>query len=240
MASGRLHRFWLGLAISGLLVPSVAASAGTTQNLLVNGDAELQPCTKDWTAQTSIPGWRVVRGAASVLCYAAFDFTGQTPATPVDVPAGKALFGAPGADTEMEQIVDVAAASAEIDKGAVGFDLSAGSAAGADRPERATLTAIFLGEKGNAAGAPVVISDAAAPARHDATALVQRRAKGLVPRGTRRVAVTVQFLSGMAILSQCLCRQYQPDAGRGGGQARLGRGGAAGVQRAGARPCLCP
>src|ERR1700749_3370465 len=112
MSSRLLHRSRLGLAVAAARVPSADASAGTTENLLVNGNAELQACTRDWTAQTSVPGWRVVRGAASVLCYAAFDFTGQTPATRSDEPAGKALFGAPGVDPEMEQVVDVAAAGA--------------------------------------------------------------------------------------------------------------------------------
>ena len=75
MGSSILHRFLLGLAVAAPLVP---AAAETTENLLVNGDAELQSCTRDWTAQTSVPGWQVLRGAASVLCYSAFDFTGQS------------------------------------------------------------------------------------------------------------------------------------------------------------------
>src|ERR1700686_1079116 len=52
-----------GLSIG--LIRAAAANALTTENLLVNGDAELQQCTNDWTAQSSIPGWRVIRGAAS-------------------------------------------------------------------------------------------------------------------------------------------------------------------------------
>jgi hypothetical protein len=36
-------------------------------NLIVNGDAELQRCGNDWTAQTTVPGWRALRDAASVL-----------------------------------------------------------------------------------------------------------------------------------------------------------------------------
>ena len=197
MGPSRLQSSWLGLVIAAMLVPSAPASAGTTQNLLVNGNAELQSCTRDWTAQTSVPGWRVVRGAASVLCYAAFGFTGQTPATPADKPAGKALFGAPGADTEMEQVVDVSAAGAGIDKGAVSFDLSGWLGGWRDRPERATLTAIFLDADGNATGDPVTITDADAHARHGATELLQRQATGLVPRYTRQIAVTLNFLSGM-------------------------------------------
>lgn len=46
------------LFVSGALIRPAAANALTTENLLVNGDAELQRCTNDWTAQSSIPGWR--------------------------------------------------------------------------------------------------------------------------------------------------------------------------------------
>jgi hypothetical protein len=160
MGTSRLRGYGLAVAIVAGVFHSAAAGAGTTPNLLANGDAELQPCTRDWTAQTSIPGWRVVRGAASVLCYSAFHFTGQSLITPPHKPAGKALFAAPGADTEMEQIVDVAAAGAGIDAGRVRFDLSGWLGGWGNRPERATLTAIFLGPDGTAMGRPVVITNA--------------------------------------------------------------------------------
>ena len=182
---------------AGMLATS--ASAGeTTPNLLINGDAELQLCTNDWDAQTSVPGWRVLRGAASVLCYTAFGLAGETPVLPTNLPAGQALFGAPGADTEMEQVVDVAAAAAGIDRRTVGFHLSGWLGGWRDRPERAILTAVFVDGQGNATGDPVVISDADAQARNYATGLVARHVDGLVPADTRRIVVTVQFLSGMA------------------------------------------
>jgi hypothetical protein len=175
------------------------ASAGeTTQNLLVNGDAEMQLCTGDWVAQSSVPGWRVLRGAASVLCYSAFGLAGETPSLPTNLPAGRALFGAPGADTEMEQVVDVAGAAAAIDRGAVRFHLSGWLGGWRDRPERAVLTAVFVDGDGKATGAPVVIADADAQARNYTTGLVARHSDGLVPFATRRVVVSVQFLSGMA------------------------------------------
>jgi hypothetical protein len=95
---------WLSLVgcALGMSVSLVTADAGTSPNLIVNGDAEAHRCTRDWTAQTPVPGWHVLRGAASVLCYSAFAFTGETPLTPVSPPQGKALFAAPGADTAME------------------------------------------------------------------------------------------------------------------------------------------
>src|SRR5271168_738990 len=141
--TSRQFRIAAGAVAAGMLV--TPASAGEiTRNLLINGDAELQLCTNDWDAQTSVPGWRVLRGAASVLCYSAFGLAGETPVLPTNLPAGRALFGAPGADTEMEQVVDVAAAAATIDSRTVGFHLSGWLGGWRDRPERATLTAVFV------------------------------------------------------------------------------------------------
>jgi hypothetical protein len=137
-----------------MCAPAVIAEAATSPTLIVNGDAEAHRCTRDWTAQTPVPGWRVLRGAASVLCYSAFAFTGETPVTPASPPQGKALFAAPGADTAMEQIVDVGAAREGIDRGAVRFELSGWLGGVDDRPERATLTAVFLDDEGHAAGRP--------------------------------------------------------------------------------------
>ena len=174
-----------------------AAHAGTTANLLVNGDAEVHRCTEDWTAQTPIPGWRVVRGAASVLCYSAFHTAHETALTPSEVTQGKALFGAPGADTDIEQDIDVSRAASAIDRDRVTFSLSGWLGGWRDRPERAVLTALFLDAQHHASGDPVVIADVDAAARANKTGLLQRHASGPVPRGTRTIVVSVQFLSGM-------------------------------------------
>ena len=197
MLTPRLQRFCILLGLSAALIGAAFAGAPVTVNLLVNGDAEAQRCTDDWTAQTSVPGWRVTRGAASVLCYSAFAYTGEIPVLPAKGRAGKAMFTAPGTDTAMEQSVDVSAAASAIDHGTVGFALSGWLGGWDARSERATLTASFLDANGNATGYPVTIANVDPGARNDVTALVQREADGLVPAGTRRVVVTVQFLSGM-------------------------------------------
>jgi len=199
MLKHRFCRSWL-VPVLGLvagLLQQAAANASTSGNLLVNGNAELQLCTNDWTAQTSIPGWRVIRGAASVLCYSAFKFANVTPVTPSNIPAGNALFAAPGADTAMQQSIDVSAAAGAIDAGTVSFSLSGWLGGWGNRPERATLTAVFLDATGQSTGAPVVIADVDAQARGNVTALVERAVDGVVPPSTRQISVTLQFLSGM-------------------------------------------
>ena len=188
----------LGIGFLALAVTtSLAAGSPATENLLVNGDAELQHCANDWTAQSSIPGWRVTRGAAAVLCYSAFALAAEPPMTPANGQPGNALFAAPGADTAMVQIIDVGPAGEGIDDGAVKFHLSGWLGGWRDRPERATLTAVFLDDRGRATGDPVYIANADAHARGNATGLVSRAAHGDVPPGTRRIELTVHFLSGM-------------------------------------------
>jgi Phosphoesterase family len=193
MHRNRFRHFWIVTALIGEAV----AGTPVTPNLLVNGDAETQRCTADWTAQTSVPGWRVTRGAASVLCYSAFSYAGEAPVMPTGGSAGEALFTAPGADTAMEQSVDVSAAASAIDHGTVGFALSGWLGGWDARPERAVLTATFVDASGNATGVPVTIADVDASTRNNVTALVQREADGLVPAGTRQIIITVQFLSGL-------------------------------------------
>jgi hypothetical protein len=197
MITLRSRHFCIFLGLSAALIRAALAGAPVSANLLVNGDAEAQRCTDDWTAQTSVPGWRVTRGAASVLCYSAFGYTGELPVLPATGSAGRALFTAPGTDTAMEQSVDVSAAASAIDHGTVGFALSGWLGGWDSRPERATLTASFVDASGNATGYPVTIANVDAQARNNVTALVQREADGLVPAGTRQIIVTVQFLSGM-------------------------------------------
>jgi hypothetical protein len=198
MGSSPLRQVGAIAVFAATLWHAMLAGAATTPNLLVNGDAERQRCTADWTAQSSIPGWRVLRGAASVLCYRAFDDAKTVLQTPSKPSAGNALFAAPGGDTSMEQAVDIAWAGHAVDAGAVGFNLSGWLGGWGDRPESATLTATFLDADGNATGAPVVLARAGATERGNSTALLQRQARGHVPAKTRRVVLTLQFLSGMS------------------------------------------
>jgi hypothetical protein len=183
--------------VAGALVLPTLAGAIETANLLANGNAEVHRCTDDWSAQTPVPGWRVLRGAVSVLCLSAFDWTHEGPALPSKESAGAALFSSPGADTAMEQAVDVSNAAASIDAGQVEFSLSAWLGGWRGRSERATITAVFLDEAGRATGTPVVVAELGGRHGIERTGLVARGARGPLPGKTRRVIVTVQFPGGM-------------------------------------------
>ena len=62
MLKGSLQQVGFVLRVIALMWP-ISSHALETGNLLLNGDAELHRCTKDWTAQTPVPGWRVHRPA---------------------------------------------------------------------------------------------------------------------------------------------------------------------------------
>jgi hypothetical protein len=93
------------------------------------------------------------RGAASALCYSAFVSAQETVKLPANASGASALFASPRVDTAMEKIVNVRAASGAIDTGTVGFTLSALLGGWRDRPERATLTLLFLDNGGRATAA---------------------------------------------------------------------------------------
>jgi len=191
------RRSWAGLLTSLLLaVQTGSASAASTGNLLRNGDAETHRCTDDWTAQTPVPGWTVLRGAASVLCYSAFVTAQEAPLLPASGEAGRALFAAPGPDTAIAQRVDLTPAQPGIDQGGVSYLLSGWLGGWRDRPEQARLTAIFRDAAGRSLGAPVLLGDAGPVARQGRTGLLALDRAGKVPVGARSVDVTLEFESG--------------------------------------------
>ena len=196
MSMGRIKQAGFVIGMISIMLQPITAKAFETGNLLINGDAEQHRCTDDWTAQSPIPGWQVINGAASVLCYTAFNYAHETPILPSSSQTNTALFAAPGADTAIEQIVNVQAESKAIDSGNTHFTLSAWLGGWRDRPERATLTAIFLDEDSHSTGAPVLLTNADAQARNNLTGLIFSEIKGNVPVKTRHIVITVNFLSG--------------------------------------------
>jgi len=53
---------------------AASAQAAASGNLIVGADAEAGKCTGDWNAVTTVPGWTVVRGNPSVVCYSIASF----------------------------------------------------------------------------------------------------------------------------------------------------------------------
>jgi hypothetical protein len=184
------------LALLGALLvaaPAPAGAAGSSGNLIVNGDAESGGyCTQDWTAATTVPGWTTEAGGLNVMCHSVASFglpsDGSTP--------GKAFF-APGAfgDGAMAQTVDVSSAASAIDGGGVHYDLSGWLGGWTTYSGHVAVALHFHDAQGRPVGGAAELPTVSASDRGLATRFLSRRTTGAVPAGTRSIQIEVQFLS---------------------------------------------
>ncbi|HEY2346525.1 MAG TPA: alkaline phosphatase family protein [Xanthomonadaceae bacterium] len=176
-----------------LLFAATAAHAASSGNLIVGGDAEAGKCTADWSAVTTVPGWSVVQGAPSAVCYTTTSFS--VPSSPS---GGSALIAdGPYGDSTLMQVVDVSRAATAIDGGAVTYTLSGWLGGYTVYAGEATVTLAFLDAGGKQLGTgqlgPVTASD-----RSYKTSLLARTATSKVPAGTRAIQVLLQFTNTSA------------------------------------------
>ncbi|MEJ0046428.1 MAG: alkaline phosphatase family protein [Rhodospirillales bacterium] len=180
------------LAASALATP--AAGAAESGNLIVGGDAEAGTCSNDFKAVTTVPGWTVIEGSPSILCYA-----GAQLDTPKGTRPGSGfLADGPYGDSALLQTIDVSAAASEIDAGTVGYKLQGLLGGWSTYDGQAVVTAAFLDGNGNPLGDAAQIGGVTAQVRHDVSELLRRSATGAVPAGTRRIAVTLRFIDTAA------------------------------------------
>ena len=180
------------LTIAMLTTGSVAV-ASTSRNLIVNGDGESGVCTQTWYELNTVPGWTVVEGSPSVVCYTLLDGA----PTPSASSAGKGFIAdGPFGDSALSQTVDVASAREAIDKGGVTFELSGWLGGWSDGWGQGVVTATFLDESGKSLGTPALLSGGSAAARNNTTEfLAVTPAAGKVPVGTRSIVVLLQFFN---------------------------------------------
>lgn len=166
--------------------PPVALGA----NLIVNGDAEAGPGTPDaMKPVTDIPGW-MTKGRFDVVAYGA---RGDVPAAddPGPPDRGKNFFTGGFNDpiSTATQRVDVSSQSAAIDAG-VTYTLSGWVGGYATQADGAVVAIQLTDANGRGLGqaeiGPVTPSD-----RGSRTSFLQRSASGVVPKGTRKIVVTV-------------------------------------------------
>ncbi|MGW7002964.1 alkaline phosphatase family protein [Streptomyces sp. NPDC054933] len=184
------------LILLGALIvsaPAPAQAAGSSGNLIVNGDAEAGGyCTNDWGAATTVPGWTTEAGGPDVMCYTAGSF-----GLPSDGKApGKAFFG-PGnfGDGAMTQTVDVSSAASAIDGGGVSYNLSGWLGGWTVYSGYVAVSLHFDDANGRPIGATAKLPTVSATDRGLATKFLSRSTTGSVPAGTRSIQVEVQFLS---------------------------------------------
>ncbi|WP_336115316.1 alkaline phosphatase family protein [Streptomyces sp. PTD9-10] len=183
------------LALLGALIVSTppAHAAGSSGNLIVNGDAEAGGhCTDDWSAATTVPGWTTQAGGPDVMCHTAGSFglpgDGKAP--------GKAFFG-PGnfGDGSMSQTVDVSSAATAVDGGGVSYNLSGWLGGWTVYGGYVAVGLHFQDASGHPLGATAKLPTVSASDRGLATRFLSRSTTGQVPAGTRSIQVEVQFLS---------------------------------------------
>ena len=173
--------------LSGLF--AAPAFAGTSANLLVDGDGEAGTCTSDWSDVNTVPGWTVTQGSPSIVCYAIGSFS-----TPGNASGGNAFIAdGPYGDSALRQNVDVSSAASAIDGGNITYTLSGWLGGYTVYNGQAVVTATFLDAHGKPLGTPAQLAGANASARNDKTGFLAESATGNLPAGTRTISVLLQF-----------------------------------------------
>lgn len=187
-------------ALAALLIVATAsfdqalAANGGSANLLVGGDGEAAACTADWNAVTTVPGWTVLRGNPSVVCYSIASFS-----TPNASAHGKAFIAdGPYGDSALQQRVDVSTASAAIDTGTTTYTLSGWLGGYGAYSAHAELSATFLDAYGHPIGSSATVPTVTAADRGSSNAFLARAITNPVPVGTRAISVLLRFVDTSA------------------------------------------
>lgn len=178
------------LLLTAAAYPAEEALAQTSPNLLVDGGGESGACTADFEAVTTVPGWTVLYGSPSVVCYSSAQFS--TPSSPA---SGNGFIAAgPYGNAAITQTVNVSADGAAIDGGGVSFTLSGWLGGWGSYGAYTQLSATFLSASGQPLGASAQVPTVSASQRGNANAFLARSTTGKLPVGTRSIQVLVQFL----------------------------------------------
>lgn len=179
---------WVALTALACQANPAQAAGLFDQNLIVNGDAESGPGSNSGSTVASVPGFGTVGGFTVTTYGAGGGFPTLTDAGPADRGLNFFSGGPSNSNSLAEQRVDVSGASALIDQGSVGFDLSAYLGGFSSQRDNATLQISFLDAGVTmldlAAIGPVSASD-----RGNLTGLLLRSTTGTVPVGTRFIDV---------------------------------------------------
>ena len=147
-----------------LLAASTLSHAANSGNLIVNGGGETGVCATDWYAVKTVPGWQVLLGNPTLVCYSVASFS-----TPTSPAAGKAFIAdGPYGDSALMQTIDVSSASSAVDGGGVTYNLSGWLGGYTVYNGQAVVTASFLDASGNPLGTPGELGGVNASARGNA------------------------------------------------------------------------
>jgi hypothetical protein len=182
-------RLLAALALAVLIAPATAGAQVPSGNLLANGNAEAVTGSQDGVEVVPPPAW-TTDGPFSEVAYGAPEFLTTDDSASW---SGGASFFAGGPDnaaSSATQVVNVAGAGTEIDRGGVSATLSALIGGYLGQTDYATVTATFLNASSGTLGTldigPVTPED-----RQSATTLLSRSASAAVPAGTRSISVRI-------------------------------------------------
>ena len=164
---------------------AAAAPSLYGRNLVVNGDAEGNPGADDETLVVRPVGWTTTGQ------FGVFKFGGISGFPDRNAPGpphrGSNFFtGGDAPVSTASQTIDVSAVQADIDRGAVHFDVSAWLGGYDAQDDYGTVAATFLDDAKRRLGG-VLLGPVTPADRHDRTGFIRRSSAGHLPRGTRAV-----------------------------------------------------
>jgi hypothetical protein len=179
--------------VFAMLLSGVAGrfvQAETSPNLIVDGGGEAGLCSDDDAAVTTVPGWTVVKGSPSLLCYTAGKY-----AEPKGSDFGRAFFsGGPYGASELTQTIDVSSAKTAIDLGSTRYTLSGWMGGQAGDPGHVMTSVRFFDADGTALGTASKLPVVTNTDRGDRNAFLKRTRSNTVPIGTRSILVRLEFV----------------------------------------------
>jgi len=159
-------------------------------NLIRNGDAE-EGNPAGCIVQASVPGWTRSQGEFTTCRYGTPDYPSASSPGPPN--RGNNFFwGGNVSKSVATQSIDVGFAAADIDRGAVSYNLSGYLGGYSSQDDNVTVRAIFRSSPFAIAG-QVSIGPVLPAERQNTTGMVLKSATGTVPAGTRAIEIQVEM-----------------------------------------------
>lgn len=162
----------------------------TTQNLVVNGDAETGTQTTDFSGVNAPSHWTTI-GNFNEEAYSAGGSGDINTASSAAIGGGNGYFtGGPSAATSSAtQTIDISAYASAIDAGGISIDASGDFGGYQSQNDSMTMTVTFLASDQLTALGSLTVGGVTAADRGDVTEMLYREADDAVPTGTRFLRV---------------------------------------------------
>jgi hypothetical protein len=187
-------RSWIvPVLVLGSLAAAAPASAFTSDNLIVNGDAEASPGATDSSGTNTPPGWQQAGGFTAVA-YGSPDFLTTSQAASWSGGANFFTGGTPpfGDDTVAIEQLDLTPLASQIDGGKLNVTLSGLLGGFSSQPDAVNVSAAVADPNGST-GAGLGIGPVTPEDRKNVTTLLPKSACVPVPAGVRQAIVSIDI-----------------------------------------------